>query len=166
MLGQPALPLWLESRRNPTDKDLGTWRTGGQRWSLLHPNLQTLQREAACWKSGVVERLIFRWTVQLPSVMQQPKCSPVLYTVCTAWKRLPAHSEQSSGAQPARCTGHWCRSREIWAAGCCGQRHRLSGDTAPTLRLVRRCLLLSTALRSQRAADQLGVQPRELERIF
>lgn len=29
MLGQPALPLWLESHRNPLGKDLGRWRNGG-----------------------------------------------------------------------------------------------------------------------------------------
>lgn len=32
----------------------------------------------------MVERLVFQWVVQLPSIMQLPKCSPVLYVVCRA----------------------------------------------------------------------------------
>ena len=53
MPGQPALPLWLESCRNPLGKDLGRWRSGGlSAGASCIPSSRLCREEqrAASWK--------------------------------------------------------------------------------------------------------------------
>lgn len=102
MLGQPALPHGCKAAGMPLAK---VWAGGGAGVSALEPPAsQSLQRGAvgSLLEMMMVQRLVFRWVVQLPTVMQLPERSLVLYMVCRAWKLLRIKARVAAALQSPR----------------------------------------------------------------